>query len=268
MKKAITTTSLKELKQNGFKQVMGFNSLFINQAGNAYDRETGKYLTRTKNNYIKSGSKCLNIPKLILQAFKGQKYRAGQMVYIDGNRANLEPDNLKYARLFEPSRINEVNPTDLLTALRCYFDVEKSFKAKNTFKTRLYLQLITEKRGFLVNKNGLQNFQVYRTYLKGLTSNLSQTAKEHGLTIRDCAIIVNDFTNILINEILNDLKSGYLSLYDYKPKQPTKTDIIKQWNEQSGQRPLPLRKQSLKESLKEFEKIKIEIENESVKPGN
>ena len=139
MKKALTAISLKELKQNGFKQVTDFNYLFINQAGKVYDRETGKYLTRTKNNHLKTQGKYLNVPKLILQAFKGQKYRDGKMVYIDGNRANLEPDNLKYASLFNTGQTVEVNQADLTTAIRCYFEVEKSYQVKDAFKTRFFM---------------------------------------------------------------------------------------------------------------------------------
>jgi len=250
-----TTTTVKQLKDAEFIQVKNFSHLYINQSGNVHNLKTGKYLKPNGKNYIRTESKYLSVPKMILEAFAGQKYRDGQTVYIDGNKSNLTPLNLKYARLFEPSRTYEVNQTDLMSAIRCYFEVEKRYNVKNTLQTRLYLQMITEKRRFLVNKNGLQYFQVYKTYLKGLTNNLLTTAKEHDLTVLDCAIIVNDFTNVLIDEILNDLKTRHLFLYDYKPKQPTETDKIKEWNEHtkaSGQKPIPLRKQSLKESLKEF----------------
>lgn len=254
MQKGATNT-VKQLKDAEFKQVKNYSNLYINQSGNVHDLTTGKCLKPTSNNYVRTQSEYLSLPKLILEAFAGQTYRAGQTVYIDGNKSNLTPLNLKYARLFEPSRTYEVNQADLMAAIRCYFEVDKRYKVKDTFQTRLFIQAITEKRRFLINKNGLPNFQVYRTYLNGLTNNLITTAKEHGLTVRDCAIIVNDFTNVLIDEILTDLKTGYLKLQDYKPKPPTETDKRKQWNEHAkatGKKTIPLRKQSLKESLKEF----------------
>jgi hypothetical protein len=229
MKKTITTTSLKELKQNGFKQVTGFNSLFINHAGNIYDREAGKYLTRTKNNYIRTGSGYLSVPKLILLAFKGENYRAGRITHIDGNRANLEPDNIKYASLFNTGHTVEVNQDDLMTAIRCYFEVGKSYLVKDAFKTRFFIQLIIEKRGFFSEISGLEFQEIYKSYFTGTQNTISKTAQKHGITVRDCSILVNSFTNLLITEILEDLKNGELAINDFAPRKRSNRQELKDW---------------------------------------
>lgn len=207
-----------QLKGAKFIQVINCNDLYISQSGTIYNINTGKYLKPNAKNIIRTEREYLSLPKLILQAFAGQRYRAGQMVYIDGNKANLTPQNLKYVRLFEPARTSEVNKTDLMTVIRCYFEVEKRFKVKDTFQTRLYLQMITANRLFLVLKSDRPNFQVYQTYMEGLTNNLTTAANQHGLTVRDCSIIVNGFTNLLIDEILDELNSGYLKVKNFKSK--------------------------------------------------
>jgi len=253
------------LKQQGYKQVKGYPCLYINKQGDIYNRETDKHLQPGNKNKIKYNNEYLSIPKLVLQAFAGQEYRTGQITYIDGNKTNIALQNIKYSCIFAPNQRNEVNKTDLLTAIRCYFPVEQKYKVKNIVITRMYLEIITEKRYFFNQKSDLKYIEVYKTFMSGFTNSIVNTAKEHGLSIRDCSNIVNGFTNILINEILHELKNGILHVCDFTPKKPTKTEITKRINKYlvaSGATPLPLRKKSFKEKLKEFNKHSEEIKKQ------
>lgn len=271
MQREARNQQINQLKQNGFKIVKDYPYLYINETGNVYSLKTGEYLKPDPKNTIQTETKRLNVPKLILQTFKGETYRAGQIVYIDGNKANTTAQNIKYSRLFEPGKTIEVNQTDLMTAIRCYFEVEKRYTTKDSIQTRMFARLIISERGFFIDNSKKPYIEVFKTYIEGLQNSLSATAKEHGLTARDCSIIVNGFINQLISDILQDLKAGVLRINDYQPRKKTETQILKEHNEQrkaNGQKPLPLKKQSLKESLKEFEKLSNEIKNENTKPEN
>jgi len=268
MKRETRNDTIKELKTKGFKLVKDYNSLYINENGNVYSLKHGRYLKPTAKNLIIIENVYLNVSKLVLQAFKGEPYRSGQIHYIDGDKANVSRENVKYSSLFNTDILVIVNTTDLMTAIRCYFEVDKSFSILDAFKTRMYLQTITEITGFIRFNQSKPHIEVYKTYigvlLFGLKS-IAQTAKQHGLSIRDCTIIVNSFSNELINGILKDLKAGTLKEHPYKPKKPTLTEQKRHVNEYltaNGQTPIPLRKKSVKERLKEFNNLLIEINKE------
>jgi len=230
MQKERKTESIQQLRKNGFKSIEVFKFLFINQTGNVYNLNTGKYLKPNERNYIQFAGEYISIPKMILQTFAGQRYRAGQIEYRDGNKENLTPQNLKYKRLFEPTKINTLNIKGLYTSIRCYFEVEKRFRASDTLRTKIYLQAITEKRDFFTEKNGLKNYEVLKTYLSELTNTIDQTAKMNGLGYRDYSIMVNELINNLISDILTDLNEGKLKICSFIPK-ITKTEKVKIWNE-------------------------------------
>jgi len=262
MPKVIQTESLFQLTQTGFKKIPGFNFLFINQTGSVYSFKTGKYLKQNSRNYIKQQNQYLSVPKLILQVFSGQIYKSGHVIRVDGNKLNLTPQNLKYANLSEQNTRHKVNPIDLKNAIRCYFRVEKKYKVKDTSQTRRYLQAITEKRRFLDERNGMKYIEVFKTYLKGTENNITKTAKAHELTVLDCANIVNNFKNILIDDVLYEFKTGLLHRHGYANKELTLTEAIRRWNKYTkeyGIKPISLRKPSQKEKIKSFEKFVAEF---------
>lgn len=252
MKRTTKTEVINGLKADGFKMVNGFRHLYINSLGSVYNVKTGKFI---KGNYIKSENNYLSVAKLVLQAFKNEPYRNGHITFIDGNKENLSIENIKYSRIFEPTQYEETNHSELLKAIRCYFEVERRFNTKETCLTRLYVQMILGKRGFLIEKRGFPNFEIYKTFITGVSNSIARTAKEHKLSVRDCAIVVNGFTNLLVKEILQDLEAGLLCVKEYKAKAPTQTQVLKQYNEElkaKGLKPVPVRKQSAKEQLKNY----------------
>jgi hypothetical protein len=252
MGKPTKAENINRLKADGYKMVNGFRYLYINPFGSIYNLKTGKY---SKKIYIKPENNYLSVAKLVLQAFRNEPYRNGHITFIDGNKENLSVENIKYNRLFESNQHEEINHSELLKAIRCYFEVERRFNTKETCLTRLCVQMILGKRGFLIEKISLPNFEIYKTFITGVSNSIANTAKEHKLSVRDCAIVVNEFTNLLVKEILQDLEAGLLCVKDYKAKAPTQTQVLKQYNEElkaKGLKPVPVRKQSAKEQLKKY----------------
>jgi hypothetical protein len=252
MKRETRNETIHQLKELGFILVKGYRQLYINEVGQVYSLEHDRYLTPTAKNYIRLEKGYLSIPKLVLMAFKGEPYRSGQIHYIDGNSKNMSRENVKYSCLFPTNKSVIVNKHDLMTAIRCYFEVDKRYTIDDAYTTRRYLQTITEHRSFMQLNDSKQYIEVYKTYINvflfGLNS-IVETAKVHSLSVRDCSIIVNGFTNELITDILNDLEKGKLKNHPYKQKKPTKAQQTRQSNnylKSIGQSPMTTRNKSAK----------------------
>lgn len=220
---------IKQLKSNGFKVAKGYSFLYLHENGSVFSLVKGSLLKPNSRNLISVNGKRLNLPKLILEAYKGIKPSKGQIVYVDGNKSNLNANNLRYARLFKSSAIMKVNQNDLLTAIRCYFEVEKKFNVKNYIRIKFYLGTIAEKRCFLIANKDNENIEAFEYYLKG--NNIRESAKKSGLVIRDCSLIVNTFINSMINEVLEDKKQGSLTEKEFIQRKKSKRQIVKKWND-------------------------------------
>lgn len=224
-----------ELTTKGFKPVKGYKGLYINKLGEVYNRNTGKYLKLSARKYVIIDKNPLNVPKLVLQAFKGQKVRTGHIVYIDGNKRNLTPVNLRYAQLYPASCSVKIDRAKLLTAIRCYIEVKKSFIAKCKIVTPFYISLITGKRGHFFGKLTFER-EILKTYLSSINTNYTETAKKHNLTVRDVSIILNNEINTLTNEVESDLKAGKLAILPYFQPQTKKQkrEFIEKYCKEKG----------------------------------
>lgn len=246
-----------QLKRDGFKVAGKCKSLYVSQSGAVFCMEAGKYLKPSARHYIKTETEYLSVPKLILEAFAGVPYRSGQIVCIDGDRANLSIENVQYARIFpadkKPDPVNEEN---LLKALRCYEQLSVKFNIKESLQTCRYLKRITERRRFFVEKKGFEHIEVFQTFI--IEGNLNKTALKHGLTVRDCAIVKGKYLNMLIGEIISDIERGILEPLPHKPERQTETQILREYNKgliERGGEPLPLRKPSVRQQIKELKNI-------------
>ncbi len=240
-----------ELKQSGFKAVKGHRDLYVNKSGKLYNIRKSKYLTPCQRNNVSINSKKHSLPKLMIHTFKGEPIRTGQIMYIDGNKTNLDIDNIRYSRKFSPDIDVRINKPGLLTAIRCYFEVPNKFKLNNTL-TKYYIKTIVNERLYFVSK---KYTEIFNSYLSGQT--VGQIAKTQKVSFRDCSIIVNLFINQLINEILLDLQKGILHIKEFQPKPPTKAHQLKEYNKKLirlGGGHLTLIRETDKEKLKEYKK--------------
>lgn len=259
--------TIKRLKQKGFKVITGFSYLYINQQGQVFSLITGKYIEPNTRNCIRPRGEWLSVPKLVLQEFGMQLYRSGQITYLDGDKSNMSIKNIKYSRIFAPDRTAEsVNSENLTKAIRCYIQVTERFNANDKLHTRLYLQTITKQRQFFIYYQDSKHIEVFKTYIEGNSKN--ETAKKHGLGIRDCSVIVNRFINLFVSDVLHEFEAGLLIIQPYKLKPITATQAIREYNREIikiGGKPLPLRKKSLKESLQDWQKTLNEIKKAKIK---
>ena len=260
---------IQDLKVKGFKKVKPYPNLFINEYGKVYNINTRKELKAgRKNTVLVKGCKRISIPKLVLLVFRNEPIKEKTHIrYLDGNRDNLSLSNVKYNRTHENKLKSEVNAENLRTVIRCYFEVPEHYNVKYHILTRMYLTEIMRKRYFYEENYKRSGFDIFKSYMKGCTNNVRTVSKEHYTSISDVQIVVNEFTNLLINDILADLEAGTLKVNDYLPRPKTKTQVIRETNEylkEMGLKPLPLRKKSAKEKLRDFKKYSQELKNRTI----
>lgn len=126
----------------------------------------------------------------------------------------------------------------------------------------MYLTEIIQKRFFYEINYNRSGIAIFKSYMNGITNNVKTVGKQYNMNFKDVQIIVNDFLNLLISDILTDLEAGKLKINDFQPRPQTKTQITRKINEhltKRGLKPLPLRKKSLKEKLRDFNKRTNEI---------
>jgi|GEM_PF-2861755 len=266
-RQALKSQIMRNLKEKGFKRVKPYPDLFVNDTGTVYSLNAGKDLKATNRNAISTANgKRVSIPKLILFVFRNEPIRErSQIRYLDGNRGNLSPSNMEYFRIYENSHKNEVNAENLYNAIRCYYEVPKRYTVKDCILTHMYLTEIIQIRCFYSEYYKRLGLDIFKSYMKGITNNIKIVAKENNTNFRDVRIIVNDFFNLLISDILADMEAGNLKVKDFQPRPKTKTQILRETNEklkEMGLKPFPLRKKSAKEILKDFRKKRNKARNE------
>ncbi len=225
MKREVRNSIIKDLVSKGFKRSKNAPFLYLNKSGVAYGLKKGKLLEPDSRNYIFVEKKRLSLPKLILATFASQPIKGGRIVYIDGNKRNLNVDNLRYSSQLLAIQLVSIDKSLLLEAIRCYFNVSKRYSVRNTELTKVYLSFIVEKRGL----QGGKNAKLIEYYLLG--KNVKECSAKFGLSERDTRAIINDFINGLSNEVIKDKQHGLLNELSYLDRPKTKRQILKDWND-------------------------------------
>lgn len=205
----------KQLRAEGWREIPETEK-WINVKGEQLNQRTGKVqkVQKVSTTYGK-----IKVEKVILWLFKGQTPRSGQIIHINGDKANHTPENVKYASLNECVNKEIVNRADLLGALRCYYEIDRKEKPNTgEFITRLRLKDIANYRRYTERNKKEPFFDVFADWLNvDITQiqNIKQIADKHDLGIRDTRTIIARYVNRLTSEILNDLQVGKLRLLQY-----------------------------------------------------
>lgn len=258
MKREQRSKVIRNLKANGYKQVSDYPSLYLNENGTVYSLKKGRELKATAKHLVLVDNEYLNIPKLLLLVFRKEPIRNNQHIrYIDGNRSNFTLSNIEYVQKFGNGLKAKINNEELLTAIRCYFEVKKKYKIKDYFTTRFYLNWILDERKFYIEYYDREGIEIFRSYMDGVFNNLVSVAKKHNISISSCKYVVHGFINQLINDIFLDLKEGKLTIKDFKPRRKTQTQELRELNEYllvCGFTPVRLLKKSDREIIRDYEK--------------
>jgi hypothetical protein len=223
---AIMKRDLAMLLYDEYRHIPEMGSLFINRSGKVINFSTGNEIKPTKRNHILWNGRYLSIAKLLLLTFYDEPYRqTARIKHRDGDRGNFSAYNLAYTTKYPTP--NKVDYEKLKTAIRCYFEVEKRYTAKNYFNTRLYLKVIIKTRRFFLKYSQDPNVGIFKSYMSKVTNSRARVAKMYRITVRDCNHIINDFINLLVNDILTDLQNGKLAVMKYRVAK-TKTQQIRE----------------------------------------
>jgi len=256
----------KILHEKGYKRIPGMVDLFINETAHVVNLITGKEIKPTKKNEIIYLGRYLRLEKLVLLTFRKVPYnKEGRIAHIDGNKLNLSPQNLEY--ITKHHARNCIDNERLKTAIRCYFEVNKRYTVRDYMQTRLYLKLIIKHRLFYAEFSQLPGMDIFKSYMHELTNSRARIAIKYGIRVRECDYIINNFINLLVNDILYDLQTGKLKVLEYIVNK-TKTQEIRELNKlfiEMGMKPLPLRKLSNKErarkAIKKWKELMKKIDN-------
>lgn len=215
------------LKKSGFVPVREYEQLYINKSGEVWNISKGKQLKRDQKNKIYF-NKRFSVPKLLLLTFKNEPIREKQHIrYKDGNSLNISLENVEYIRELKSELKTLLNGSKLYTAIRCYFEVSPKYKIKDWVLTQMYIQSIAKKRLFIERHTDIKYIDIFKNYIEGFQMSIKQTATATSKNMFDVSMIVNEILNTFSDEILTDLKAGKLSVKEFEPKKPNKTDVRK-----------------------------------------
>ena len=204
----------------GYKRIPK-TDLAINKLGTVFNIKSGH--TRTPRNIVIPEHGRIVIEKVLLWVFKGETPRKGQIMHIDGQKSNKSLENIKYKTPLEFSRRVELQRTNLTTALRCYFQINKKAKPDtNQPETKVFLWFIAVKRAFFIENHKEPLFDVFFDWLNGKEITTPKVAKMHDITQRTAQRVINRYTNKLTSSVCNELKAGVLTLQPYLPTQSEK----------------------------------------------
>ena len=194
----------------------------MSKKGICYNSISKQNLTITNGKTTIKG-KSYNVAKIIIETFYKIPVRSGQINFINGNDKDFSFENLEYK-----STIKQLKPvtTDLIKCIRFYFEVENNFTTSNILY-KYYLYQIIIKRGFDWRCESCTNFDLFLYYFK-TSNNQNNTFTKFNYTTTNGKNAINKYLNLLISECLQDFENGLLKVKDFKQKQPTKTQKLKE----------------------------------------
>lgn len=211
---------IRELKSEGYKQVKSYPCIYINEAAQVFDIDRNLHLSINAKQCVKINGKCVSVPKMMLEAFRGEPYLHNVHIsYKDGNRLNLSVSNLDYSRICINEKPELIDTDGLYMAIRCYFAVNKRFGLGDHYMTHYYLQLIVERRNFIHSNAKDKHIYLFADYVQQLMNqSIAHVANKHGIGVRDASCIINGYLNKLVSDIKNDMDNGLLSVMEYRTK--------------------------------------------------
>lgn len=226
--------------RKGFKSIPK-TDLTINEFGTVYNITTGH--TRTPRNIVTPTYGRITVEKVLLWLFSNEEPRSGQITHLDGNKLNKSLTNIKYTTPKELATAVKLNRTNLVTALRCYFQINKKSKPDiNQLGTKILLSSIAETRAFHINNENKEFYGVFDDWLSNYELTTAKVAQMHDIGQRACKNAVNMFTNKLTAEIIKDLKAGLLKKQPFSLTQREKRkEATKMLHEFGIKRPAPFR---------------------------
>ncbi|MFS4470050.1 hypothetical protein [Chryseobacterium sp. T20] len=174
----------------------------ISRSGSVKNTVTDKVLKVTKRGYFIHYGKTVNLPKLMLETFRGFNIKTGQLYFIDGNRQNFNIDNLEYK-----TKLGKIQPPEepkIISIIKFYFGKSEMINVKDVFKYRMQLKIILEQRNFFDKNKNILNINVFRDYFSIDTPGYKNLSKRNSITINDARRTVYFFLGKLIEDCEND----------------------------------------------------------------
>lgn len=234
---------VRDLNNLGYKRTT-IKGLYIKNDGTAYNFTTHRNL-KARKSFLHFMGKDYNIAKLVLQTFCKIPIRNGHIKFKNGIKTDFNYLNLEYKCTVKQ---NPPNEKDLVLCVRLYFKVREKFN-KNSFMFKYYLDEISKKRGFEITtaktKGSILFFEWLRFGFNSESKSIYNLGTKHGFSATNGKNEVYKYLNLLVNEVIEDYKKGFLKVNEFYK---------------------PVRKKTLKQALKEFnnllDRINIQVDEQ------
>jgi hypothetical protein len=232
--------SIRELQKQGFKKTT-ISGLYATKNGLCYNLSSKRNLAITKGKITIHG-KAYNVAKIILETFCKIPVRSGQITFKNGNDNDFDYENLEYTSTIKQTAPNE---TDIIQCIRLYFEIDKNLTRSNIL-FKFYLQEIALKRGFIHLHTG-KDFDLFLDWVEAFRiKSKAEISRKHNYSTINGTNAINKYLSMLVNDCLQDMKNGILTIKDFAQKPLTATEKIKKANitlqETGFKLKIPLRK--------------------------
>ena len=245
-----------ELKKAGYKPVPK-SVYWLNSTGKVYNQRTGKTVNPR---IIKTDDGGFSIEKAVLWLFAGIPPRGGQIVYLDGNKANIAVENLKYTSVvtLPPETVNREN---LCRAIRCFYEIDRKAKPRpSNILIRFKLARIYKAVNFAEKHRNKPYFSVFEQWINEYENDVfepTETAPPEKITVRERQAVKAHYLNLLTAEICAGLDAG---IYELKPFALTKAEKRKIYVAKLKKLGVTIpRRKSNKQRLKEWQEIRKKL---------
>lgn len=232
-----------ELRAAGYKPVPDC-AAWLKADGTAYNPETKR---TAKPRTITTAGKQWQTEKVVLWLFAGIQPRGGQIIHLDGNKANKAVGNLQYSSIYNTLPHETINRECLRTAIRCYFNIDRKAKPHTSdINTRLQLWHIYKvRRGFATKHANEPYFNEFEAWIyNGAHIMQNEPQRHENRKERERQTIIAHFLNLFTSEICSEHAAGLLPSLPYrKTKRELRTKETELLHEYGlkRQRAVPLR---------------------------
>lgn len=202
-----------ELRTAGYKPVPDC-AMWLSADGTAYNPETKR---TAQPRTITTAGKQWQTEKVVLWLFAGIQPRGGQIIHLDGYKANKAVGNLQYSSIYNTLPHETINRENLRTAIRCYFNIDRKAKPHTSdINTRLQLWHIYKVRDFADTHRKEPYFNEFEAWIYNgahIAQNEPQQPKNR--KERERQTIIAHFLNLFTSEICSEHAAGVLSSLPY-----------------------------------------------------
>ncbi|MXS70269.1 hypothetical protein GSF70_03485 [Flavobacteriaceae bacterium W22] len=189
-----------ETKINFYKT--SITGICLSKSGSVKNTIKSRILKVSKRGYFTHLGKPINLPKLMLETFKGIKIKPGRINFIDKNEQNFKIENIEYVTKLD----NVFKPSESLVIeiIKFYTCTNEKINVRDVFNYRMSLSFVLEQRDFFKVYRDWQNIDAFKDYFSIYMPSFKNLALRNKISINDSRRTIYLFLNKLIDDCRKD----------------------------------------------------------------